>query len=97
MCPAVQLAENRNGGEKNIWGIGNRPGQCHVFHAAVFIQLGKHMLLLNEQPRLPAEKDAADVKADFNADDFAKPGNQYPREQSEKGAVYSEKGNSGNT
>lgn len=85
MFPACEFGENGNGGEKNVGGIGDSPGKGHVFHAAVFIKLGEHMLLLNNAAGFLAEENTADVEADFDADDFACPGNQNSRQQTKEG------------
>ena len=54
------------------------------------------MFLFNNPPCFIPEKYAADMETDFNPYNFADPGNNNPRQQSEKNAVDSEKGNCGN-
>lgn len=83
--------------KRNVGGIGDSPGKGHVFHAAVFIKLGEHMLLLNNAAGFLAEENTADVEADFDADDFACPGNQNSWQQTKEGTIHCQKGNGGNT
>jgi hypothetical protein len=94
MFPAGEFAQYSDSGEENIGGVRDSPCQGHILHTAVLIQLCEHMLFLNDGTGLFAEENTADMKADFNADHFADPGNDNARNESEQGTIYSEEGDS---
>ena len=97
MLPAGELAQDGDGGEKNIGRIGDGPGQGHILHTAVLVQLGEHMLLFNQTAGLLAEENASDVETDFNADDFSHPGNKNTRKQTKKRSIHRKEGNRGDS
>lgn len=88
-----QFTQYRNGGEKNIWRIGDSPGQSHILCAAVLVQFCEHMFLLDNGTGLFPEENTADVETDFNADDFPNPGDDDARDQPEQGTVHRKEGN----
>ena len=91
-----QAAQDSHCREQNVRGIGDGSGKSHVFDTAVFIQLGQHMLSLNEFAGFLPEKDSAQMEAQLDAQNFSAPGNKKPRDQAEQGAVDRQERNSRN-
>lgn len=67
-----KLAENSKRSDQNIRRVRNGSCQSHILHAAVFVQLGKHVFLFDKFTCFFSEEYASYVEAQLYSDDLAK-------------------------
>ena len=86
----AQGTERRDDDIRCIW---DGPAHHDCLDTAVGIEFFQHLALGNDLLGLLAEQRPSQAEADFNADDFADPGNDDARNEAEDDAVDGQEGN----